>query len=110
MMKSNVRHTQHKGLAITIRWTELGRGVSWGPVGHRFTASYLIAAQGAEYRTWHHFPQHVFVSFDTAAAYALAQAQRDIDTSAGPDARADAPQASRVVQADQPSVASAAND
>ena len=68
IMKSNERHTQYKGLKITIRWTELERHGSFGPGGHRYTASYLIAAQDAKYGTWHHLPDDVFVSFDTAAA------------------------------------------
>jgi hypothetical protein len=62
----------------------LDRGDSWGPGSHRFAASYLIEATGAEFRTWQHFAKNVFSTIDAAAAYALAQAQQAIDAELGP--------------------------
>jgi hypothetical protein len=80
-MRARNRRTTYRGHLVTIRWVELDRGDSWGPGSHRFTASYLIEGKGAEFGKWHHFPDKVFIRFDAAAAYALAQAQEAIDAS-----------------------------
>jgi hypothetical protein len=86
-MKTKTRLSNYKGLPITVRWTEVERGLdSWGPRGHQFVASYLIGARGAESATWQHCSPHVFLSFRAAAAHALAQAQHAVD--AGVEQRA----------------------
>ena len=79
-MRTGVRHSTYRGLPITVRWTEIARGgTSWGPTGHQFVGSYLIAAAGAESDTWQHCSMRVFLSLHGAAAHALAEAQRQID-------------------------------
>jgi len=82
-MRSRDRHTTYKGLAIIVRWIEMERrdGDSWGPGTHRFTGSYLVAAQGAAFGKWQHLERYVFDNYRAAAAHALAEAQRAIDTS-----------------------------
>jgi hypothetical protein len=78
MHRSRDRRTEYMGLPITIRWTELDRGDAWGPEGHRFAGSYLIAAKGGKFGAWHQV-EEVFTAYDAAAARALAAAKRSID-------------------------------
>ena len=87
-MRSRDRHTTYRGLAIIVRWVELDRVNGWGPGTHRFTASYLVAAQGAAFGRRQYFHQSVFASYHAAAAFALAEAKRAIDPSLGLDAGA----------------------
>ena len=80
MLRSRDRHTTYRGLAIIVRWVELDRGDAWGPGTHRFTASFLVAAQGAAFGRREHLHRNVFDSYHAAAAFALAEAKRSIDT------------------------------
>jgi hypothetical protein len=85
-MKTRDRVTKYKGLPITVRWTELPHSANnWGPHGHQFVGSYLIADSGAELGIWQHCSPQVFVSHVTAAAFALAEARRAIDANLAQD-------------------------
>lgn len=70
------RHSIYKGLRITVRWMQ---GES--PVSHarHYTSSYLIGDPRTDHSEWHDLTDPVFHTYDTAAAYCLAQAKRDID-------------------------------
>jgi len=83
MMRSRDRRMEYRGLWVTIRWVELERqGDVWGPGGHRFTGSYLVAGLGDGFASWHHV-QDVFVAYESAAAHAFAEAKRAIDARLG---------------------------
>jgi hypothetical protein len=43
-----------------------------------------VEAAGADFATWQQFPQNIFITFNAAAAFALAQAQKAIDAELGP--------------------------
>jgi hypothetical protein len=80
MKRSRDRLTHYRGLAIVVRWTELERSPDhWGPRGHRFIGSYRVATQDDD-DIWQHLPQRVFLSYDAAAAHALAEAKRAVDS------------------------------
>ena len=63
------RQFHYKGRAVTVRWTKKPSGASVA-----FTVSYSIDSAA-----WCHVTEHVFLTFETAAAFGVAEAQRAID-------------------------------
>ena len=69
------RHSQYKGLDVTVRWEAVYGKASLAPL---FASSYSIAeSDGAPH--WHHFPDRLFHTWEYAAAFALGEARWLID-------------------------------
>ena len=77
MMMSSARRSQYKGLAITVQCNQLTSPLS--RMARRFTASYFVAAKGVEHGRWHHLPESVFMSRESAVAHGLRKARQSID-------------------------------
>jgi len=70
------RHSQYKGLDVTVRWEAVYGKASLAPL---FNTSYSIAETVGEPPRWHHFPDRLFHSKEYAAAFALREARWLID-------------------------------
>jgi hypothetical protein len=70
------RHSEYKGLDITVRWQAVYEKAFLAPL---FISSYSIAETLGASPHWHYFPDRLFHSKDYAAAFALREARWFID-------------------------------
>jgi hypothetical protein len=76
-MTSRVRTSTYKGSSVTVRWQELKRP---DPPGSLYIAGYAITSGNRRQADWRQLNSPTFHTHDTAVAYALSEAHRDIDS------------------------------
>jgi len=74
-MTSRDRTSTYKGTTVTVRWKEIKTTSSSSGV---FISSYVLTSMNGTQTEWRQF-HTPFHTYDTAAAYALAEAYRFID-------------------------------